>query len=329
MREEPILLNVDETAIQRFMSGRHGHVCRAGRGVRPPTERVNLRDEHGHVTLVACAAAEAGLQHLCPQLILAKASRLSAAERAELRGWAAPVQFLEGTDGWVTGANVAQVLTRIRRPFLVHHPHRRLVILWDAAQQHLSEAALRQAARLHIVLVIVPASMTWLLQPLDTHVFRALKREMHERQLQGRMESEDGRLHRTAWLRILRDACQKVLLEAGARWTAAFDNCGVTGVPERFSSQLQTILGPDGVGAPLEPTDAALSELVGRPRAPGFADRLLRLPRRIRDGAGPVLPPPPYPPREASAPGSSGDGGAAPSPGGLGGPAVTAGDDLD
>jgi hypothetical protein len=49
------------------------------------------------------------------------------------------------------------------------------VLRMDAAPAHVASNALRACVARSIHVIVVPAQMTWLLQPLDTHAFRLYK----------------------------------------------------------------------------------------------------------------------------------------------------------
>ena len=50
-----------------------------------------------------------------------------------------------------------------------------VVLLLDTASAHICPKFLRAASRKGIVVQYIPAKLTWLLQPLDTHVFARFK----------------------------------------------------------------------------------------------------------------------------------------------------------
>ena len=77
--------------------------------------------------------------------------------------------------------------------------------------------------KLHTLLV--PAGMTWLLQPLDTHVFNSLKRTLHDRQTRGRAMSPLGILPANSWIRIAGEAIQDVLVNRD--WTHSLRGNGL------------------------------------------------------------------------------------------------------
>ena len=83
-----------------------------------------------------------------------------------------------GTDGWITSANFPAVLTYIRREFLRLRPLHEIVVVMDCAAQHCATNVIQHCRRLRLHVLLVPARFTWLLHPLDAHVFGNLKRRL-------------------------------------------------------------------------------------------------------------------------------------------------------
>ncbi len=280
-----VVVNVDETAVERLVPHRRGHVLPSQpdrAAVAGLYERIARRDSHGHVTLVGAVASDPALQSHLPQLVLARDGTLSVAERTRLRALRAPLQWLEGTDGWVTGANFPRVLTLLRRAILAQRPGSQVVVVCDSAAQHVCDAAVLHAQRLRIHLVCIPGRVTWLLQPLDTHVFALLKRRLHTTQLVERAASATGVLGPTRWIHILEAVVTDVLVRGD--WSRAMHAnglCGNTGaLRPRICQALQGQLPLPLVA----PSDEELTTILGR-RRQGLAERLTRGAERFRRAA--------------------------------------------
>jgi hypothetical protein len=128
--------------------------------------------------------------------------------------------------------------------------------------------------------LFVPASLTWLLQPLDTHAFALFKRALRMAYLRARAADPSGDVSMQQFLSCVYEAIRVVL--QGRRWIVAFENNG-------FGSSA------------LSPRVALALELDADPTLPctrPTADQLsLCFPRRARipavwkpvDGVGPAL----------------------------------------
>ena len=72
------------------------------------------------------------------------------------------------------------------------------MLVMDAASQHLAADVVAHAARRHIMILLLPARLTWLLQPLDTHVFAPPKRVAAQQATQA--AHAEGILAPTEWV---------------------------------------------------------------------------------------------------------------------------------
>ena len=296
-----VVVNIDETAVERVVPNRYGNVVRLSRDTRSAAlvyERITRRESHGHVTLVAAVTNDATLQPHLPQVILPKDASLTQAERASLAALAPPLLWMRDSNGWVTGQQMKDLLTLMRRAIVAQRPGFHILVVMDAANQHISNEVLSHAARLRITLLLVPSRLTWLLQPLDTHVFGTLKRVMHQRQLVLRGADADGLMPGTTWISVIADSVRDVLV--GRDWSAAVQGNGLGGDLSRLRSRIASFI-PGSLPLPLRPpTEAEIEELVGRYRV-GIAGRLLRGALAVEharlslEGPGPVDPLPPLP----------------------------------
>ena len=89
--------------------------------------------------------------------------------------------------------------------------------------------------------VPVPAGLTSLVQPLDTHCFAAMKRRIRERYTQCRSA---GDFNPHAFLKLMSDISSKFLCSVS--WATAFEQVGILDCPNsRFTGALQEYF-PDG-----------------------------------------------------------------------------------
>ena len=90
----------------------------------------------------------------------------------------------------------------------------------------------------------VPAGMTWLLQPCDTHLFRKFKAALRKRWVQHRASSLAPNVGLKDWVSIISGAIVEVL-PANA-WRGAFKHAGLLDGQRDLGSSVQQKLGLEG-----------------------------------------------------------------------------------
>ncbi len=108
-----------------------------------------------------------------------------------------------------------QMFTFYRREIRAIRPNAEIVMVFDVASKHVTREVFMHLNRLTLHTLLIPDGMTWLLQPLDTHVFSTLKRSLHDLQSRGRGESPLGILPARSWIRIAGAAIKDVLVVTG------------------------------------------------------------------------------------------------------------------
>ena len=169
---ETIFVNLDETPVAMQMQSRRAYVCNLIRTLDADWHaRIPTRDTRSHATLMTAVCDDALLQEHLPQLLLTKDKTLTRAEKTALRHLPLPIRWLEGSTGWMTSSILKQVFTIYRREIRAVRPNADIVMVSDVASQHVTREVFMHLNRLNLHTLLVPAGMTWLLQPLDTHVF--------------------------------------------------------------------------------------------------------------------------------------------------------------
>ena len=270
------MLNIDETAVERLIPHRQGN-CLVFRPLSVAAgqvyERIARRDSHGHVTLMGCMSSEPDLQQFLPQFLLANDAKLSRAEKVRLRVLSPPFVWLEGYAGWVNADSFCAIITRLRRAVLSARPGARVIIACDSASQHTTQQVISHAARLRVQLLFIPGRLTWLMQPLDTHVFGAFKHRLHHVQSSARAHSSDGTLPNVAWIDFLEIVVREFLVNKS--WARCFRENGLMGVDVELRERVRMAGRLPAVLDASPPNDEDLAVILGR-RRPGLAARLNR-----------------------------------------------------
>lgn len=234
------------------------------------------------------------------------------AEQAALGGVAPPKVCLRGYAGGVSTQQMKSILTILGHRLHKCRPGCHVLVFLDAASQHLAADVIACVARLRIILLVLPARLTWPLQPLDTHVFAPLKRELQAAQLISHAPHAEGVLELLESVSHLQIAIRRTLTDRTRQHVMASN--GLLGNTSTLRAQVQQhLLG--ALPLPLRPPTAdELRHIVGRFRR-GLCEALfLPLPAITSPAGGGVapqpkpLPSPPLPKAQPLAPGFVSEG---------------------
>ena len=174
----PLIINLDETSIRTWYPPRLGLKSRrqVQRG-QPPRGRHSSRGQQRRAfTHVALICDDPSLQPLLPQILLVNEHT---APLYAIAGWSSlkgcNTHLWRAKSAWVNRNVFKLILAHIGDFAKTHAKDRQVILIMDALGVHCSEPVLAAARRHKIWVCIIPASMTSLLQPLDTHVFARFK----------------------------------------------------------------------------------------------------------------------------------------------------------
>ena len=286
---QPLMLNLDETAVAFFHGDQRGNLVawkRARHDGPEPVQRVSRRQLRGCVTHVAIIADRSDVQAVLPQVILGNEAMLLARVVRSMAGTLPPnVHLRRAKSSWTNIPTMIWVIQEVARalaPWVATHQP---ILLLDCARQHLHPSLARAAGRAGIWLAYIPAGLTWLLQPCDTHVFLRYKRHLRLGYARARAEAGDGQVTTERWLLLIADTIRSVL--QGCPWRGAFSDNGLDGTQAALSSYVRKELGPLlELPAPSNEPDEELVRAV-LPR--GTAVHLAPLLRPVRAARAPVL----------------------------------------
>ena len=205
-------------------------------------ERRNpLKLRRSAVTLAAFVCDSDEVNKALPQVVVG-------AEHV-IQAWMTPLLMKDRTDSifvlrrksaWLRSdvvVNLINVLGEALKPFASTC---RFVLMLDAAKIHLSKKVVQACTRNSIHLMYVPASMTSLLQPLDTHVFSLYKRFIRRQYEEALVDSGSGEVSTFTFLKILIAAVENVI--RARNWKNAFLQTGFGNQQGSLSASLRNKL---------------------------------------------------------------------------------------
>ena len=86
------------------------------------------------------------------------------------------------------------MLALLKLHVLTYMPQAFLILLLDCARPHLTRATVQAAVDMGYAIVIIPALLTWLLQPLDTHAFQRYKAFMRKKYMLEKVTNGTGKV---------------------------------------------------------------------------------------------------------------------------------------
>lgn len=166
-----LVLNLDETSVPYAFSNRRGNVV-AGAAAHGKVKRGDTR---GAVTHVAIITHDSAVQARLPQYIIGNHHKftlpfMTAANLIKPNN----VVLLRQKSAWNSLEVMRRVLANLSET-LLQFPQYQPILVMDTASCHTNARLVRAAGALGIWIAFIPAKLTFLLQPLDTHVFAGYK----------------------------------------------------------------------------------------------------------------------------------------------------------
>ena len=231
--KQPLRINMDETCIRLYQRGKVGHLILEAMKQKKQgdalSQNVTLGQQRSACTLVALITDCQAAQPYLPQMIIASERTMTAAERAALReDLPENIVLHTGKNAWMNG-DVFKVLVDLLTKRLARFKDTHQIIFTaDTYPCHITKESLACCGRHGVWPHLVPAKMTWALQPLDTHVFAKFK--SHLASTWQRMQicgSNPDKLEWRTMICAVAETVQDVI--GGQSWEGAFAHTGLSG----------------------------------------------------------------------------------------------------
>ena len=302
-REKPLLrINMDETSVPLIPAPLRGVVMRKWRYhtfARPGRFRAGRQQQRTNLTYVAFVSDDADLNRHLPQVVIGRTSILLVRDFQELLN-AAPetIYLVRSESGWVTEPVLREIFGLLAEVLHQRRPEHAYVLAFDCASQHLQPSLLALLRGRGIYPLLVPAKMTWLLQPLDVYCFRYFKERLRRRFYDTFSQRPDA-ITMQWYLPVLYDVILETIQQKA--WPDIFRNVGLLALQSSVSSYIKAHLELERIPAlpALCPTQDEIAAICPRGRAlPAVAFGALP-----KAKAAPALPEPaPVPALPAPAP---------------------------
>ena len=224
-----VIVNVDETSVNAIDQKKNGYV---GQGVRRHVanhQHQPVRRDRSDIktTLMAVICDQPELQPYLPQVFMPKYTQNSSPPswaRAIYGRQGFPFQYWHRTGGSSTPTTFKRWCSSLRSAVHSFNSDAYILLIMDCHSSHLDMQTVNHLNMLGIVTVMIPAQLTWLLQPLDVYVFAVFKRVLrgliHQ---QGAANPEVGAAP-GAWITPTASAARSVLCRTD--WSDEFGRVG-------------------------------------------------------------------------------------------------------
>ena len=230
-RKKLLRINMDETAVRLYMTPRISLIAsqcsRRHRSARTISHSASLQQQRTCVTHAAFVCDDTTIQVLLPHILIGSTHVLSVAVKNAVEPLLhRNVFLLRRKSAWVNVDMMVAIMKLLGHILRPHMARFQPVLVMDALAAHIAGRVLRAAGAAGLWVVVIPAKITWLLQPADTHCFLKYKAYLRQRYQELACDAVDGRVSLTDVLLAMNSGCRKVF-QAHA-WSKSFDDNGFT-----------------------------------------------------------------------------------------------------
>ena len=186
----------------------------------------SLAAQRSTITHVAALCDRADFQTLLPQVVLVSLNTVNQERLARIRMTApACVRIWQYRKAWMSSTIMLRYMRLLGRCLREYRQTHRFILYVDVLKAHICPAVLRVASAVNIWICVVPAKMTWALQPCDTHLFARYKQVLTEEFQRRSGLTTTGEI---SWQLMLESLWHVILLLLQGRdWSQAFEAVGL------------------------------------------------------------------------------------------------------
>ena len=230
--KKPLHINMDETSVRLYPVMRAGNITYAARlKKRSPkslTANVTRGQMRGTMSLICFVCDDPEVQKDLPQILLVKKQYVPAYTWPAIRAAiGSPLTLWVVNNAWMTSEMMIKVLRHVKTCLHRWQTTHQIVLSADAYKAHISPTVWRRAAAMQMMYHVIPAKMTWALQPCDTHVFSKLKHHISNELQKQMVRSPTGKPTVLMAVTAVNRAIHAVVVTGS--WVKAFEDLGLNG----------------------------------------------------------------------------------------------------
>ena len=216
--------------MNQFVGHQRGNVFyskkRRGERGQEPVQRIARGKTRAALTHVAIVCDDPTIQPDLPQILLTNGHVVRRRDVSTIVENLPPnIALWREKSSWTNVDIMCRILGQLALA-LAPHVHLQPILSLDCARQHLNPRLAAAAARHGIWIYMIPAGLTWLLQPCDTHVFSRYKRYLGARLQVAKSRHPQKDITTFAWIMCISTTIRKVM--QGVSWKRAFEANGMT-----------------------------------------------------------------------------------------------------
>jgi hypothetical protein len=235
----PLFVNMDETSMKLNYGRQRGLLVRKRAlppGKKHRKEKMSASDAKANVSFLAFLTHDTAIQPKLPQVILGNKHKMTLKIMKEL-ALHQPENFRVWREesSWNNHCIMRKLISLLATCLKDYKATHQIILVLDVASCHRHTSIYALANRLGVRLLFVPAKLTYLLQPADTHLFSKLKASLRRRWRELLVESEAGTVSYQVWLSAFFGVARQIL--NSTRWQSAFHAAGLLD-EQRLSSRV-------------------------------------------------------------------------------------------
>ena len=272
---QTVIMNMDETSLLSPVEKRWGICQRQRNRPQAPPQRKRLGKR---CSLLALICDHPELQGHLAQVVLPRSFQKEPSERSKemYASMGAPIEVWHLTSGFNDVKCMMQWLRRIRKQVRQFNSALQILLVFDAHPVHIAGPVLQLCKHLNIRVVIVPARLTWLLQPLDALVFQHFKKKLRQGAITAALATDSGGISWDTHMSVVGQCVHETFVQNS--WASELQRMGLTSNRACLRARLKTLLS-NMDDTPRPPTEEEAIRLIGRKRRreKGTWTSLLRL----------------------------------------------------
>lgn len=176
-------INMDETNVRLVPPTARGHLVAAARKLLRARGSLSRPGSKGEArcsfTQMVFLCDDEEIQQALPTILLVGERVMNERQRREiLSGLPHHVALWRQKRAWVTAQTMTRAIFMVAQALAPWRDNLEVIFSADTYRAHLTNAVWAAMNRHRFTYMLIPASMTWALQPCDTHLFATYKREV-------------------------------------------------------------------------------------------------------------------------------------------------------